>query len=366
MKAGRVFFAVLNMGLGHATRSLPLMQGFRERDWQLTVGSSGRALALLRDELPGVPALTCPDYRLRYADHRFLVPTLLAQIPRVLAGIAAERRVCRQVVAEHGIDLVVSDQCFGMAHPDRPSLFISHQLTYAMPGLLAPLRPLGGYLNGLIHHWFDAVVVPDLPADGGGQLSGTLSEARTSVPVHFIGPTASLPAVGNAVPPLDLFVSISGPEPQRTRFEDIVLGQAAALPPRTEIVLGRSETRESHTIRPGLIVHSHLSRREMALRMAGAALVLTRPGYSTVMELAERNRKALFVPTPGQTEQEYLARHLAARGACHWVDQDHLDLARDLSAAAACAGLAPVQGGTTASVQRFFAAVVDPLRESRP
>jgi predicted glycosyltransferase len=57
------------------------------------------------------------------------------------------------------------------------------------------------------------------------------------------------------------------------------------------------------------------------------------------MELAELGKKALFVPTPGQTEQMYLAQRYKNLGWFHSVSQQELDLKRDTGTAASCSGI---------------------------
>ena len=39
-------------------------------------------------------------------------------------------------------------------------------------------------------------------------------------------------------------------------------------------------------------------------------LVISRAGYSSLMDYQTLNTNAIIIPTPGQTEQEYLAEHL--------------------------------------------------------
>jgi len=42
--------------------------------------------------------------------------------------------------------------------------------------------------------------------------------------------------------------------------------------------------------------------------------VISRSGYTTIMDLAVLEKKAYFIPTPGQNEQEYLAKRLTKLG----------------------------------------------------
>ena len=67
--------------------------------------------------------------------------------------------------------------------------------------------------------------------------------------------------------------------------------------------------------------------------MNRSRLMITRPGYTTIMELAVLGKKALLIPTPGQTEQVYLASYHSKKGNFYSVSQEKLNLARDVEEA---------------------------------
>lgn len=339
MSSGIVFYAVLNMGLGHASRSLPVISGFVDRGWWVIVGANGRALAFLRNELPQLSFVETPDYALRYSSGIFLPLALLAQTPRFFSGIGAEKRLAEEVVRQHHPDLIISDHCYGISHPDIPSHFLSHQIYFAMPPGMEWLAPLPAQINFHYHADFDKVIIPDLPGEGGGALSGRLSRLpRHAAKYHYAGLLSSVRR-RDEDQDLDVLVSISGPEPQRTHLENIVLAQIKAVPGRKVVLLGKSESRQPVREDEDLKIYPHLPRAEMARLMNRAALIVSRPGYSTLMELAEIGKPALLIPTPGQTEQVYLARRLQRRGLFYAVSQNKLNLGRDIPRALDCPGL---------------------------
>jgi UDP-N-acetylglucosamine:LPS N-acetylglucosamine transferase len=139
--------------------------------------------------------------------------------------------------------------------------------------------------------------------------------------------------------PLDLLVSISGPEPQRTIFEQKILQQIDDVPGKKVVALGKSETLQLIRDTKDLQVYSHIPRREMEKLFNRAKLIVSRPGYSTLMELVELGKPALLVPTPGQTEQISLARYARERNWFYSVDQAKLNLVRDVKIAPQYAGL---------------------------
>lgn len=363
--APKVFYAVLNMGLGHASRSLPVIREFRKRGWQVLVGSNGRALEFLKLELPGVTFLDTPAYDLQYVSNGFLLPRLVAQFPRLLKKINDETRFCKQVVARHSPDLIISDHCYGMYHPAVRSYFLSHQIYFEMPRGLQMFAALGGHFNFRYHQDYQAVIIPDLPEEGGGLVSGRLGRIPGNKDHYFYTGLLSSIEKSTRRPDIDVLVSISGPEPQRTIFEQIVLRQIAGVPGKKVVLLGKSESLQTRRRDPSLQVRSHATRDEIQKLFNRARLIVSRPGYSTLMELAELGKPALLVPTPGQTEQVYLARRMTEMGWFLSVPQDSLHLGEHVPRAAAFPGLSR-PGATQQSVQRLFKKWIEPYFESPP
>lgn len=339
MSAGRVFYATLNMGLGHATRSLPLMREFRDQGWEVLLGSSGRSLAFLRRELPECPYVQTPDYAIEYSRGEGLLLKLALQAPRLARMIRAENRCCRRVVAEFKPDLIVSDHCYGMYHPQVPSYFISHQIYFALPPALERLEGLPAQLNFHYHRQYRRVIIPDLPGPRGGLLSGKLSRLPHDRNRYVYGGLLSSVCKYSGDESLDLLVTISGPEPQRTLLEEKILAGIDRVPGRKVVVLGKSESADLLLDRPDLKIYAHLPRETMSRLFNQARMVVSRPGYSTLMELAELGKPALLIPTPGQTEQTYLAEYMLENRWFYSVSQAQLELPRDLETARQYPGL---------------------------
>jgi hypothetical protein len=162
---------------------------------------------------------------------------------------------------------------------------------------------------------------------------------------------------------VDVFISVSGPEPQRTELERIVLARVQECPGgRIVVTLGKPEVKETRQIGERITVHGYLDRAGQEEMMNRAKLTVCRSGYTTVMELAELGKKALFIPTPGQTEQEYLAWYYSRRGWFHSASQYRLDLPRDIERARAMEGL-PFRADTRANVEKLYAEVFGPALE---
>lgn len=353
----------LSWGLGHATRVIPLAREFLARGHRLTFGASGAALSLLRGEFAGCNFFEFPDYPHPYSRTSFFVARFTAFIPRMLAAIRAERLFFRDWLDRNPCDLVVSDNRFGVHDRRVPCFFISHQLRFHVPPAIFPAGWVTEIFNGEAHRPFERVIVPDnRPMDI--RLSGRLSSSLhpvTRARAYYAGILCSTRRL-DLPRDIDCLVTVSGPEPQRTSFERIVLDRVGELPGRRVVVLGRPAEDFTCLPAPGLEVRAHSSRREMAELLSRARFVVSRPGYTTMMEMAEVGvRRALFIPTPGQTEQEYLARYYRRRGWFHFRSQDRLDLVADVRAAGSSsfAGF-PEVPGTAENVDRLYRDVFAP------
>jgi UDP-N-acetylglucosamine transferase subunit ALG13 len=202
---------------------------------------------------------------------------------------------------------------------------------------------------------FSKVLIPDVEDSGG--LSGWLGHDPVfdwgAGRLVYIGPLSSTPRM-DVAQDIDVFFSVSGIEPQRGLLERLVLDALPKLSGRIVVTLGRPGDDACRDI-AGATVHGYLDRQRQAEMLNRARLVMTRSGYTTLMELAGLGRKALFVATPGQSEQEYLARFHRERGHVWSVAQKHLDIPRDLERARAARGIPRMD--VTASTRNFLAAI---------
>lgn len=359
MRTLKILFAVHDWGLGHATRDLPLIRGLAASGHRVWVLSTGRALQLLQGEL----GEACEYVRLQDIPKPlgrrpfwFYVRMSLS-LPVVFWTFHRERRLVDALVAEHGFDRIVSDSRYGVCSPSVPSFYLVHSLRQIIPGRPKRLEKMVEAAQKLMWRRAVKLLIPDEEEDGlAGDLCHDLAcswEGR----LEYIGVLASVRR--RDVPQdVDHFISVSGAEPQRTMFERLVLSQASSLPGRVIVALGRPEAGAAVSDGGRVQVHAFMARAEQEEMMNRARLVISRSGYTTLMELAELRRRALLVPTVGQSEQEYLAERLERLGRMHAVKQGDLDLVRDAARALEYGGLQPFRP-TEESVRRFLSVVVD-------
>lgn len=323
----RILITPLDWGLGHSTRDVPVIQRLLELDARPIIGADKGPLALLRDTFPHLPHVRVPGVDVRYASGASQAWAMAAQFPAMLRSIRAEHHLFLRLRQELRLQAVISDQRFGMHAPALPSVLITHQVHPFTPLAQGLLRRINR--NAIAR--FDRCWIPDEEQAPG--LAGELSHG-THLPrnARYIGVISRLDPkhVDVAQHNHRIVCVISGPEPQRTRLETALMAQLPAIPGKHLLVLGKPQTPIDEVVGN---VHrvSHLGAEALTAALLRAELIVSRTGYTTLMDLAHLGRTALLVPTPGQAEQEYLGRVHAATGRFHVQQQDQLDVSAVLS-----------------------------------
>jgi len=354
---GHVFVSPLNWGLGHATRDIPIIEELLHRGHEVTVGTSGNALALLQRECPECNFIIFKDYPAPYSNSRFFLPFFAAGIPGLLRAIAQEKKRFEGIQEENRFDLIISDNRMSVYSSKVPSFFISHQLRFSMPRYLYPFEVMTMPFNGLFHRKFVSVIVPDVNPNGcSNNLSGKLCRSNvnaTNRRAYYAGILTSTKKMA-VDKDLDFLAIVSGPEPQRARLEEIIIKQIQQLPGEKVVLLGSPQKEYHKKLDEHTTVHSYVSTQEKTQLMNRARFIIARSGYTTMMELAElETRHGLFTPTPGQTEQEYLSRYYAGQGWFLSRSQYKLKLAEDVEKARQYRGF-PKMVKTRENVKRLY------------
>jgi predicted glycosyltransferase len=323
----RVLYGVLDWGLGHATRSIPVIELLRARGCEVHVATSGLAYELLRGEFPELQIDALPSYAVRYARHGLFMVNIFWQLPRLLSVIWREGRAARKLAREFEPDVVISDCRYGFRVRGTASIFITHQLNFQMPWTFRLLQPIVNVANHLLISRFDTVWIPDAPNGITGKLS---RPGRLATKTKWIGTLSRLPHLPAAAhPTYELAVILSGPEPQRTLLEQKIISQLQPLQLRAVVVRGLPSARAYQQI-DQIDVHNYLEGGPLAVVIQNSKVVIARSGYSTVMDLMALGSRAIFVPTPGQTEQELLAATLAREKIAGFMPQFRFNLATAL------------------------------------
>ena len=305
----KILVAPLDWGLGHAARCIPIIKQLLSQGNEVIVASAGRAAHLLQIEFPDLAFEELPAYDIVYTDSQSLNGVMLQQLPRILGVISKEHDVLKKLIKKHELDMVISDNRFGLHSLMVPCYFITHQLNVRDSKGRAWLEWLMRKVNFNYIKKFHGCWVPDY--EGENNLTGELSHGvETPFEVTFIGPLSRFRNqwMSNSLEKTyKMVVLLSGPEPQRTVFEKIIVSHLDKLNISILVLLGKTES--SRFVKHSQFVDmvDHLPTDRLFNILFNCEVVVSRSGYSTIMDLEAIGKKAILVPTPGQTEQEYLA-----------------------------------------------------------
>jgi UDP-N-acetylglucosamine transferase subunit ALG13 len=278
-----------------------------QTECQIFIAASGPQRKILQEAFPSLTFLEPPPYRIVYpAKGKNLVFSIIRQLPRLRKLIKSEHDWLQKVITEYGIQLIISDNRYGFHARGVHSVFITHQLA-PKSGMGRQVDRIARQIQYRYINQFDECWVPDLPEQGGmaGELSHPVIKPEQTI---YIGPLSRFKRTKAESSP-QLLILISGPEPARSEFEQIVRSQLQNYHEPYLLIRGLPGSNES----PGPNEINHANTETLSSLLQEASLVISRSGYTTVMDLVKLGKKAVLVPTPGQTEQEYLAQHLEKR-----------------------------------------------------
>lgn len=336
----RVLIAPLDWGLGHATRCIPVIREFQRQGCAVALAGSGDSLTLLQKEFPALPSFSLPAYRPRYPLRGSMVWTMALQLPKFIKAILEEHRVVERIIEQEKTEIIISDNRYGCWSSKVRSVFITHQSNILMPKRFGWLQNPVRKLTERLMNRFDVCWVPD--AAEAMSLAGELiSNAVSHHNVKFIGWLSRFERKPDTGKKIDVAAILSGPEPQRTQMENILMPQLESSGLLYQAVRGLPGVQEATS---SASVQNFLLSDELQACIEGADIVIARSGYSTVMDMQRLGKKVIFIPTPGQTEQVYLAERLRDKGIAFFMAQDQFDLHHALRQANAYSGFDAIPG----------------------
>ena len=314
----RILVAPLDWGIGHATRCIPIIKALIAHNYEVVIAADDRPLHLLTTEFKELEAIRLPGYNIKYPTYLPMSLSMLLQSPKILLGIKKEKIALEEIIKDYNIDGVISDNRFGLSTKKVPCTFITHQLQIQSPYFTAAIQQFNyNYINR-----FNACWVMD---DEKENLAGSLSKPEI-LPDNtiYIGMQSRFEK-REVEKKYEFLGIVSGPEPQRSILEKGLIKALQGRKGNSLIVLGKTELSKSEQI-GNLAIRSHLNAENLNTAILQAELIICRPGYSTIMDLAKLGEKAIFIPTPGQTEQEYLAEYFMEKGICFAQKQNDFNL----------------------------------------
>ncbi|MFH2141374.1 MAG: glycosyltransferase [Bacteroidota bacterium] len=333
----RVLISPLNWGLGHASRLIPVITELDKLGHKVIIAAEGTALQLLQKEFPGFYFFNLKGYKIRYSRVIPLALKIFLLTPRILFGIRKEHYVLKQLINEFMIDIVISDNRFGMWSKKAYSVYITHQIKIKTPKVLVFLRPFLSLMNRYYIKKYNECWIPDYYTDPS--LAGDLSHpAKLPQNTKYVGLLSRFTMTSiNKIefPAYDILIILSGPEPQRSIFERKICKQLKNITHKVLLVRGMPNKKfiKSNAM---VDVKDHLNANEMKSAILNAKYIISRAGFSTIMDLIALKRNAILIPTPGQTEQEYLAEYYHEKSVFYSVKQKKFNLETALKKSASC------------------------------
>ncbi len=321
---GAILIAPLNWGLGHASRCVPIVRQLLAEGHRVTLAGDGDSLTLLRTHFPDLPVLHLPKLNLRYSKGTSQVGMIFRSLPHILHWMWQDHRTLQQILSYQHFDMVISDNRFGLWGGQRTKdkgrrtkhIYITHQLMVKMPKGWRWAEPIAHWLHGRILRKYNDCWVPDY-ADKDANLSGDLAH-KYPLPKHarFIGPLSRFSCIGLPSSGRDgrgAVALLSGLEPHRTLLEKELLERYKDK--ELLLVQGKVNKPFCKIQRGKITIVPHLSDAELVPALLSAEKIIARSGYSTIMDFAALGvlHKAELIPTPGQTEQEYLAEWIGTK-----------------------------------------------------
>lgn len=334
----KILVAPLNFGLGHATRCIPIIEALENHGYEPVIASDGAALRLLKKEFPHVKTATLPAYQPEHTKKdAFLNIRALYQMVQMLRSIKKEEKVVKQLVKELGISGIISDNRIGACCKGVPSAFITHQVRV----LSGNTSALASRMHRLAFSKFSQCWIPDVKL--GPNLSGKMGHIDEDLSnLKYIGTLSRLHKT-NSDKKYDLAVVLSGAEPFRTQLEEKLRAELLKFKGNVLVVRGIIEAEQRVSYTGHITTYNYMDTRGLEVALNESELVVCRPGYSNIMDLAKLCKKAFFIPVPGDEEQEYLAKKMKKATMAPYAKQGNFKIT-DLEKAKMYKGLRDLNG----------------------
>ena len=336
----KIVYSVCSWGLGHATRSLPMIRKLIDEGNELTIISHDRTLELLKKELgsnfeyydiPDYPMLLSGNSRQFMAKSVIYWPNFIYRMRRGLTKVT-------KILKNNKYDLIISDGRYESYSRKIPSFLITHQVRILNPLRIKMFERGSEIFNLFFFKRFAGILIPDYEDEDN--LSGELSHNLHRIDekkLHYVGVLSDFKKK-NTKKDIDYLISITGPEPQRSILQNKLLPEINNLDGKVVVTLGKTEEKDKIK-KDNVETYSFMTKEEREDILNRSKLVVSRSGYSTILDLAVIGNKALMMPTPGQTEQEYLAKYHNSKNNFYSISQDKIDLLRDIELAKKTTGI---------------------------
>ncbi|MGA9638589.1 glycosyltransferase [Flavobacterium sp.] len=312
-----ILITPLNWGLGHATRCIPIVKILQNHNYIPIIASDGEALCLLKKEFPYIKILELPSYKIEYPKKgKNFQWKLLFSIPKIAKAILKEHKVIAKWIHQYDIEGIISDNRLGCYSTKVPSVYLTHQVTV----LSGKTTWLASFVHQLFIKKFKECWVPDHFNEIN--IAGKLSHSQNKkLNLKYIGPISRFHK--KEIPKqYDLMIILSGPEPQRGILDTLLQKEIKRYDGKVLYIHGIIE-KEQKTEQNGTVTfYNFMNTKQLEKAINESETILCRSGYTSIMDVEKLEKKAFFIPTPGQYEQEYLASKLNEENIAPFENQE--------------------------------------------
>lgn len=316
-----VLVCPLDWGLGHAARCVPLIKQLQAQKNRVTIACTAWQEDFLKNEITDAVFVRLFGYNVRYSKKISLGLKMLWQFPRLSLLVKKENAWLKSFLKKNSVDVVISDNRFGLYNKTVETVFITHQLFIPAPFLKGAVNKLNfSFIKKYDHCW-----VPDYENENKS-LSGNLAHGP-NLPdnIKFIGPLSRFyDNTQQSGKDIDLLLLLSGVEPLRTTLEKTLVEALRETPLKITLIRGTDKSLGRKYLGHFTVLNTANTSQLLAL-LPNAKKIICRSGYSTLMDLHALNLKALLIPTPGQAEQEYLGVYWKEKFGFGLLEQKNID-----------------------------------------
>ena len=293
----QILISPLDWGFGHTTRCIPIIKRLLSQNNIITFAGNKTQTNFIRKEFPTIKTVFINGYNITLDSKKSTYLQITSQLFTITKAIKSEFAWVKNFVTNNKVDLIISDNRYGFRHHVIPSIFISHQLNLQVPKFKALVnKKLSAFINKFNTCW-----IPDNPSIN---LSGELSNpSQLTIPFQHIGIQSRFTKTNDLIK-YDYLVIISGPKPENfnflTQINNLFLNTSKSIAVASPIESLSKNQNIDYFITP--------STQDLNRLINASTHIISRSGYTTLMDIYKLEKKGLFIPTKGQFEQEYLAK----------------------------------------------------------
>ena len=326
----KILYGVLNWGLGHASRSIPIIQFLVSKGFEIIIASDGEALKLLKKEFPNLYFEKIEPYNVFYSKtKKYFDFTIFTQLNKFSKTIKKEHSQTQKLIEKHNISYIISDNRYGVYSKKIPSTIICHQIN--LQHKYSFIQKQMNIIHSKMLDKFHEIWVLDFKENPicGNISNKYFSEKRIQKKIKYLGLVSRMIKQKLKIE-YKFCIVLSGPEPQRTLFENILINQTKTINDKIAFVRGTNIYKQKIKSSKNIEVFDLLESKSLNEIINKSETVICRAGYSSIMDILKLEKQAILVPTPGQTEQEYLADYLKNKKWFYTTSQEKFRLNKDV------------------------------------